>query len=79
MSFNRKKRQLIILSVLFAIILLLIMICIIISFNKCSSDSADTADTAASSEPVVQTTTMPEKYIIDENVKVIKQDDLKAG
>ena len=79
MSFDRKKRQLIILSVLFAIILLLIMICIIISFNKCSSDSADTADNAASSEPVVQTTTMPEKYIIDENVKVIKQDDLKAG
>ncbi len=46
MSFDRKKRQLIILSVLFAIILLLIMICIIISFNKCSSDSADTACSA---------------------------------
>ena len=76
MRYNRKKRQLIILSVLLAIILFLIIICILISVNKCTSDTQET--TSATSETVVETT-VPEKYIIDENVKVIKQEDLKAG
>ena len=72
-----KKRQMIILSVLFGIILFLIMICVIISANNGSEQKNE--ETTSAPVEVETTAALPEKYIIDENVKVIKQDDLKAG
>ena len=75
-NLRRKKRQLVILGALFAVVLLLIIICIIISSNSGTNEETQPSSAVETSE---QPTTLPEKYIISENVKVLKQDDLKAG
>ncbi|MBR1484037.1 MAG: C39 family peptidase [Ruminococcus sp.] len=59
------------------LIILALLFTVIVSCNSCTTHPQPVeAPTAESTEPQ---TTKPEKYIIDENVKVIEQTDLKAG